>query len=174
MKNKFMKYLAIAMLIVGLGTAGNLKAATYSTNVAAGQISLLSFQSGTILSLTVANTSTNIATWYLIDAPTNLTTWTNAAYTNITYTGVSNIVLTYTNYFGVVTSVTNQYATYTTNSTAANTNNYNQIIGDVIPVGATHTINYSTLGQVFNNGILLTNNTNVTITIQYRKSLINN
>jgi len=119
-----------------------------------------------VTSVTFNCTSSSNATVVVYDSTTNVFTYTNAAYTNIT-SYATNLVTTWTNYFGVVNSATNVNLVDVTNSVAGTTNNYPQRFSVSALVGTTTTINPTS--YIFENGIWATNTSagSGTLTVQF-------
>jgi hypothetical protein len=110
----------------------------------------------------------NVTSIIMYDTPTNQTTFTNAAYTNIT-SYVTNYITTWTNYYGVVNNATNKALIDVTNNVAATVNNYNIELSGSAPTNGT--VLFQNLQQVYQYGIWITNNGAGTavITIQYNQ-----
>lgn len=114
-----------------------------------------------LLSLTV--TTTNANTILIYDAPGNTITNNVGAYSNLVQyaTNVSQI---YTNFYGVATTnwLTNALVT-TTNSVAAHTITYPLVFTQTFPSNVT--VSIPNLNAMFQNGILITNQSANTLVI---------
>lgn len=159
---KFITLLFIALL---LGMVSS-KAATTTILVNAGSCTnLLGFAARVTQVLVSAPTVTNTSV-LLIDAPTNVLTFVQPAFTNV-LTYATNVVNSYTNYFGVPTLITNYGALVDMpNAVAASTNLYPQRLSLAALAGTT--ITADNVNYYFGTGVTVTNNStgsaNVTIT----------
>jgi hypothetical protein len=134
---------------------------------------LIPYSSAKISQIVVqnSNTTTN-QTILFFDCPTNVLSFTNAAYTN-TISYVTNYVTFYTNYQGLLTFLTNKALVDVTNNVvSATTNNYAQYFSIFVPSNSSVTL--PGLSQTFQYGIWMTNATpaatapgSATVTITY-------
>lgn len=112
----------------------------------------------------IANTNTTAnSMFYFFDSPTNVITYTNAAYTNITQS-VGQVTNIYTNYFNVPTTNVFAGAILTTNTVIANTNNYPLMLNVLVPSNTTMTVDFV---QKFTFGVTVTNQAGGNITVTY-------
>lgn len=166
MKNNLLKYLAVIGMLVGLTASAQTQTATVSTSAAARNTMITN--AARLLSVTIANDTAQPLTVKLFDAgynaSTNLT-WTNSAYTNtISYT--TNIVTSYVTTTGVTNSLTNAGIFTVINSVSAATNSYPTV--NTLSIPASDSVVWApTGGFLVSRGLIATNNTNCTITIQY-------
>ena len=134
---------------------------------------LASFPGSVYVSQIIASApTTNNATAFIYDTPTNTTVYTLPAYTNISYYATNYYVM-YTNYYGAVQySYTNTALIRYTNSIAGSTNSYPLRLVPAVLAGTSVTYGYplNTLGYYFDNGIWATNGSsgNISLTITYR------
>lgn len=167
MKNliKKLKFPVVALMIallVALPFSGF--TATISRSLTSGVPTNLVSVAGTITRITLSGTAGTVKV-QLFDAPAVALTYVIGAYTNYTPTVYTNAVV-FTDILGA--SVTNNHK-YITNLATANiqTTNLFRSLGQFsVPAGETITINYDTV-NVFNRGILITNNGAIDVTINY-------
>lgn len=166
---KILSILAVASILV-LSTS--VKASyTVSATVQPGTFTnLLISKNGQALvqSLFATATTATNATALLVDCPTNILWYTNAAYTN-TYSYGTNLITQTTNFYGVTTYFTNfSLIDITNNLVPANTNFYPVRLG----VGAAANLSsaYINVNSYFNDGIWITNTStgviNISATVQ--------
>jgi len=164
-KPNILKVLAVAVMIgltASLGFAGSVTispsaAATNSVVAFPGQITSLTFTAGGSASII-----------RLIDAPSTALTYTIGAYTNYTPTVYTNTAANYTDILGNVVTNTYKYITNIATANIQTTNNYRTIGVYTIPANETVTVNYDAINP-FVFGVLATNNTACTITLQYQQ-----
>lgn len=161
---KFLTILAALMLTIPVVSS---KAATDATVITSASTNSLLSGGVVITKITVANgTATDAATVQLFDSAS-----TNYQYVVGAYTNKSLVEITQTNIFTNILNVvqTNTFpAFYYTNSvTAASTNNYRTIISLVVPANESLVYEPVTPLPAF-LGVASTNNTNVTITLEYQ------
>lgn len=175
----------ILVFTIGVATSGSAFAASFSAQVQPGTMTnILSFspnQGGILVKQIILTTvGATASTVQLVDTPTNLLVYTQAAYTNrISY--ATNYVQVWTNFYGVVQSnnyvggtlLTNFWLVDITNNLVpATTNNYS-IRAQLGAAGNTTTIlgpvSGNLNGYYFDYGIWATNNSAGTnlITIVY-------
>ena len=134
------------------------QAATVSFTVPAGGFTNSSLMLGGPVKVTqviVASSATNqITSLQFIDTPTNLLTYTNAAYTNLV-SGLTNIITLWTNYMGVTNTFTNISLVETTNAVAATTNSYP--VRMAINLGTNATLKMDQVNYYFGQGFWVTN-----------------
>lgn len=162
------KYLKLGLVCLSLLCGIQSKAVDQSTAATAAATNSIIQASARIQSIIIANDVASALTVKFFDAPTNVLTYVNAAYTNyLSYT--TNIVSVYTTPAGVLQTNTNS-GIYTYASTvSAATNAYRTVA--TINVGASGTtVYYPTNGLIVAFGLCVTNNTNCTITTTYSPS----
>lgn len=166
MKTLLNKLTLIAALVLAINTAQAQSSASVSPSAAARNTMITN--ASRILSVTIANASAATLGVTLFDAGYNSTTnltWTNSAYTNtITYT--TNIVTSYVTTTGVTNSLTNSGIFTVINTVSAATNSFPTVNTLSAPAGET-VVWVPTGGYIVSRGLIATNNTNCTITVQY-------
>lgn len=114
----------------------------------------------------VSSAANNTATLQFIDCPTNIVTFTNAAYSNIV-SYVTNYISTYVNFYGATNSITNKTLVDITNSVAATSFAYNTEF--IVTVPTNSTVTFNNLAAQFNFGLGVTNTAGgaATVTVNY-------
>lgn len=167
-----MKKLILSLLAVGLLVGSSNAASTTFTLAAAAFTNACNSTLGVVApvkisQVMVTSAANNTCTLFFLDCPTNILTYTNAAYTNI-LTYATNYITTYTNYYGVTTSLTNKsLVDVTNNAVAAAAFSYNTEFTVTVPTNST--ITFTGLNATFQNGVGVTNSAGgaATITMVY-------
>lgn len=161
--NKYFKSLLVGV-VVFVSAVLPVKAVDATTTIATATISSIQQTPIHLTSLEVINNAAATMSVWFYDAPTNVLTQVNGAYTNYsTYT--TNIVITTTNYQGVVETSTN-LATYTLPLAVAQATNAYRII-KAFTVAAGGTASWNPSGGVYLNYGLASTNTQTNMTVNY-------
>jgi hypothetical protein len=162
-----MKSITKYLIALSLGFATY--ASSLSTNLPAGG-GLFQLQPGyqKINAFTLVNATATNALFYVIDAPSTLTTWTNGVYVTQAYSAPANTVTTYTNIFGNVENITNLSTTITITTNAAGPVNYSQVLAISVPASNSVSVTAPSGTYLF-RGLLVTNNTALSVTVDYSK-----
>lgn len=172
MKNNKLK-IGFAICVLSLASiVANAQSLTRTITMTAGSVSnLLSVaDSGGARITQVILTSPAAASSRIniYDSPTNVFTWTNAAYQTVTPT-ITNFITSYVNYYGATNTFTNVALIAVTNTVAANTNNYSLVFAGVAATNSSATYDGP---YFFRNGAWATNATvggTATVTITYER-----
>lgn len=168
MKNILNKFtLGVALLFATL----TLKAAPFVVTFSGTNNSAIITQgSGTLKEASVFNPTTNTAIVQFIDCPTNVVTWTNAAYTNYTLSIVTATNI-FTNYFGVITTNTYSAETNAPNAVLGSTNNYRVVAILVVPPLGTSRVTNDILcvAGLFATNTLSGTASNLVVNVNYSK-----
>ena len=152
--------------LFALLTAFAVSAATYTTNLTGHGTNLIIITNGIqINSITFANSSGATLSAAVYDSKYTSLKWTNTPYTNLTsYT--TNYVTTFTNFSGVIQTNTNSVLWTYSNAVAAATNDFRALTTVAVSNAVTYVWTPSTL-MVAGFGLVVTNSTNVSLTVNY-------
>ena len=162
------KLLSIATgLLFGL----TLQAATFTTNLSTSNGGAILFTNGaTINRVTVVNATTTNDFVALYDANWPTLLWTNSTLITNTLTYVTNVTQIFTNFTGVLTTNVYSNQVVTIGLTNGPTTNSFSLIA-VTGAGATNTTIFAPLNPyAITYGVVATNKTPVTITIDYNST----
>lgn len=166
-----MKKLLLITLLAFIPLYGA-NAALFTTNLSAGNTGAILFtNAATINQITVVNATTTNDTIRIYDANYPTLLWTNSTLiTNTTSYITNNVAQVYTNFSGVLTTNNYTNALITLNTTNGPTTNSFPLL---FAVGATasNTTTYTPLSPTaVSYGVVVTNTTPVTITINYNST----
>lgn len=166
MKKLLQSLIVGALLFTGLAvTNPHVEAATIVSSPSGASTNNLLASGAAITQVSIANSSGGAVSIRLLDAPSTDLTYTIGAYTNVTRSVVS-VTNSYTDRFGNSQSSVGNMVRTTESVTAASTNDYRSLIILTVPNGETFTYTPTT-PVVALQGILLTNQDAVDVTIQY-------
>jgi len=164
------RLIALSSIIVALSIPNAF--ATFTTSITvlpATFTNVLILQNGSayVPNMTIASTGGTNASATVYDSPTNLFTFSNPAYTNLTYYTTNYVYGPLTNYYGGTYYLTNLAQVTITNNVAPTTNSYSAYyLSSLANVANT----YSGINAYFQHGIWITNTSTqpITFSLQYQ------